>query len=67
MGRRCQAVDVADTIEEILKLYPAPTHKRLENGPEFIGHSLESDAQAMIQQRRASRQVLPGKLPFWSR
>jgi len=41
VGRRCKAVDVIDTIEELLKLYPAPTHLRMDNGPEFIAHSLQ--------------------------
>jgi len=36
VGRRCKAVDVIDTIEELLKLYPPPTHLRMDNGPEFI-------------------------------
>ena len=41
VGRRCTAVDVIDTIEELLKLYPAPTHLRMDNGPEFIAHALQ--------------------------
>ena len=41
VGRRCKAVDVIDTIEELLKLYPAPTHLRMDNGPEFIAHALQ--------------------------
>jgi len=40
VGRYCKAVDVIDTIEELLKLYPAPTHLRMDNGPEFIAHAL---------------------------
>ena len=32
VGRRCKAVDVIDTIEELLKLYPPPTHLRMDNG-----------------------------------
>ena len=24
-----------DTVEELLKLYPPPTHLRMDNGPEF--------------------------------
>ncbi len=39
--RRCQSVDVIDTIEELLRLYPAPTHLRMDNGPEFIAHALQ--------------------------
>jgi len=41
VGRRCKAVDVVDTIEELLKLYPTPTHLRMDNGPEFIAHALQ--------------------------
>lgn len=41
VGQRCKAVDVIDTIEELLKLYPAPTHLRMDNGPEFIAHALQ--------------------------
>ncbi|WP_255113534.1 DDE-type integrase/transposase/recombinase [Synechococcus lacustris] len=41
VGRRCKAVDVIDTIEELLKLYPPPTHLRMDNGPEFIAHALQ--------------------------
>jgi hypothetical protein len=39
-GRRCRAVEVIDTIEELLKLYPPPTHLRMDNGPEFIANAL---------------------------
>lgn len=28
VGRRCRAAEVIDTIEELLKLYPSPTHLR---------------------------------------
>ena len=38
--RRCKAVDVINTIEELFKLYPAPTHLRMDNGPAFIAHAL---------------------------
>ncbi len=41
VGRSCKAVDVIDTIEELLKLYPPPTHLRMDNGPEFIAHALQ--------------------------
>ena len=41
VGRRCKSVDVIDTIEELLKLYPPPTHLRMDNGPEFIAHALQ--------------------------
>jgi hypothetical protein len=30
-------VDVIDTIEQLLNLYPPLTHLRMENGHEFIG------------------------------
>ena len=42
VGRRCKAVDVIDTIEELLKLYPPPTYLQgMDNGPEFIAHALQ--------------------------
>jgi transposase InsO family protein len=41
VGRRCKAVDVIDTIEELLNLYPPPTHMRMDNGPEFIANALQ--------------------------
>lgn len=41
VGRRCKAVDVIDTIEELLRLFPAPTYLRMDNGPEFIAHALQ--------------------------
>ena len=30
-----------DTIEGLLRVYPAPTHLRADNGPEFIAHALQ--------------------------
>jgi transposase InsO family protein len=41
VGRRCRAAEVIDTIEELLKLYPPPTHLRMDNGPEFIANALQ--------------------------
>jgi putative transposase len=41
IGRRCRAAEVIDTIEELLKLYPPPTHVRMDNGPEFIANALQ--------------------------
>ncbi len=41
VGRRCKAVDVIEAIEELLRLYPPPTHLRMENCPEFIAHALQ--------------------------
>jgi len=41
IGRCCKAMDVIDTIEELFKQYPAPTHLRMDNGPEFIAHALQ--------------------------
>jgi hypothetical protein len=40
-GRTLKFMNVIDTIEELLKLYPAPTHMRIDNGPEFIAHALQ--------------------------
>jgi len=41
VGRRCKAVDVISAIKELLGQYPAPTHLRMNNGPEFIAHALQ--------------------------
>jgi hypothetical protein len=41
VGRRCQAVDVVDTIEELLMRYPVPTHLRMDSSSEFIAHALQ--------------------------
>jgi transposase InsO family protein len=30
-----------NSIEELLKQYPAPIHLRMDNGPEFIAHALQ--------------------------
>ena len=30
-----------DSIEELLNQYSAPTHLRMDNGPEFIDHALQ--------------------------
>jgi len=66
VGRRCQAVDAIDTIEELLKLYPPPTHLRMNNGPEFIALALQEwctgrGAQAVILERRTYRPDHPGR------
>ena len=37
----CRAAEVIDTIEELLKRYPPPTHLRMDNGPEFIANALQ--------------------------
>ncbi|MCX5946521.1 MAG: DDE-type integrase/transposase/recombinase [Cyanobacteria bacterium] len=41
VGRRCRAVDVIAAIEELLGQYPAHTHLRMDNGPEFIANALQ--------------------------
>ena len=41
VGRRCKAKDVVAVLEELLKLYPAPTHVRMDNGPEFNAYALQ--------------------------
>jgi transposase InsO family protein len=46
VGRRCRAAEVIDTIEELLKLYPPPTHVRMDNGPEFIAQALQDWCEA---------------------
>ncbi len=39
--RRYKAMDVIGTLEELLKVYPKPTHLRTDNVPEFITHTLQ--------------------------
>lgn len=41
LGSSCQAMDEIDTIEELLNLYPASTHLRMDNALEFIAHTLQ--------------------------
>lgn len=41
VSRRCKVVDVIDTLEELLSKFPAPTHIRMDNGPEFIALALQ--------------------------
>jgi hypothetical protein len=41
IGRRCKAIDMIDSAEELLMQYPAPTHLQIENGPEFIAPVLQ--------------------------
>ena len=36
-------------IEELLKLYPAPTHLRMDNGPEFIAKGLQVVRREWLQ------------------
>ena len=66
VGRRCRAVDVIDTIEELLKLYPPPTHLRMDNGPEFMPTHCKGGAQAVVWERRTSCQAHPGTTHLWS-
>jgi transposase InsO family protein len=41
VDRRCRAADDIDTIEDLLRLNPPPTHLRMDNGPEFIANALQ--------------------------
>jgi transposase InsO family protein len=41
VGRRCQSVNVIDTLENLLGKFPAPTHIRMDNGQEFIAIALQ--------------------------
>jgi hypothetical protein len=40
-GGRCKAIDVIDSIKELLNQYPAATHLRMNNGPELIANALQ--------------------------
>jgi hypothetical protein len=41
VGQSCRAVDVIDTIEELLMLSPPRTHLRIGNGPESVANALQ--------------------------
>ena len=41
LGWSCKAVDLIAAIEELPGEHPAPTHLRMDNGPEFIAHALQ--------------------------
>jgi len=41
VGRRCRAAEVIDTVDDLLKLYPAPIHLRMDNGPDLIANALQ--------------------------
>jgi hypothetical protein len=47
-----KAVDVIDTMEELLKLYPAPTHPRMENDSELLMSSCLWSGSAHCQRPR---------------
>lgn len=40
IGQRHKSVDVIDTIEKLLRVYPRPTHLRMDNGPELAAKAL---------------------------
>lgn len=40
VGRCCRAAEVIDTNEDLPKLNPPPTPRRMDDGPEFIAHAL---------------------------
>jgi hypothetical protein len=40
VGRCSRVAEVIDMVEELLKLYPSPSHLRMDNGPEFIAERL---------------------------
>ena len=39
IGRRAGSAGVIDTIKVLLKLYPPPTHLRMDNGKEVIANA----------------------------
>ncbi len=41
LNKRGRAAEVVGAIEELLKLYPPPTHFRMDNGQEFIANALK--------------------------
>ncbi|MCF8141404.1 MAG: integrase core domain-containing protein [Cyanobium usitatum Tobar12.5m-G36] len=64
VGRRCKSVDVIDTIEELLKLYPQPTHLRMDNGPDFIAHALQEWCTGSGTRTAYIRPGSPWEKPF---
>ncbi len=66
VGRRCKAVDVIDTIEELLRQYPAPTHLRMEMALSSLPMLYRSGAREVGRQRHTSRRAHPGGTHSWS-
>jgi putative transposase len=64
VGRRCKAVDVIAAIEELLVEYPAPTHLRMDNGPEFTAQALEEWCTGNGSGTETIPSVSPWENPF---
>jgi transposase InsO family protein len=67
VGRRCKAVDVIDTLEELLSKFPAPTHIRMDNGPEFIALALQEWCVGSGTGTEYIPQVHYGRTHSWNR
>ena len=61
VGLPCQAVDVLDTIEELLKQQRELVNLRMDNGPELIAHALKEWCTGMVRNRHTPRQDHLGK------
>lgn len=66
VAQRCRTINVIDTIRDLLKLYLAPTHLCMDNGPESIAHSYRSGVRAASQARSSSSQDYPRRIHAWN-
>jgi hypothetical protein len=66
VGRRCKAVDVIDSIEELLNQYSGPTHLRMDIGPSSLPMLYRSGARAVDQVRNTYLQAHLGRIHSWS-
>ena len=54
VGKTCKAVDVVDTLEELLSKFSAPTHICMDNGPGQLFSAFMSGVRAVEPARSTS-------------
>ena len=67
VGKRCRAAEVIDTIEELLKLYPPPTHLRRTMARNSSPTPCRSGVQGAVAIRPTSHQAHHGRTHSWNR